>query len=164
MKYHVVYLRAHNSCKITDFIVDDFWFEEINHCQLTLITYDGLYCQNSMNLIPKIKYSKPNSYELTVQLLRPIASIIMKQITLVFFVIPAFLLTGGQSSLMTPQNEKQRPPITSISKASVDYHHWKWGHPHPSWILLPNLNNDPQYYFPLTFKKLLSLTTQQAIN
>jgi protein-arginine deiminase len=64
-----------------------------------------------------------------------------KKYMIIFFGLPKFLL-----------------------QTTIDYHQWVWHDTNkPHWILLPNLTNQPEYYFKLQFKQYNIIRIQEII-
>lgn len=135
MKYMVICLWESSPYQITH-LLDDLYFDDIHGCQVTMITFTDSYCQTKTVIVPKHPQAKPLSCEVWVHPRPSISWVVTRTTRLVFYGIP-----------------------THVIDSPVDYHHWIWGQPSTErWILLPNLNNDPRYYFQLKLKSFLPVS------
>lgn len=115
----------------------------IHQIQLTLMRYSDELCYQTQTLTVGAQFQLSKIATVTATIQSNLSYLILQnhqqeRFVLVFFGIPKFLID-------TP----------------INYHRWIWGRTQPSWILLPNLTNNPQYYLPLKFKSFTRIKSME---
>lgn len=146
MKYSLIYLWEATPYKMADHLLSvgqQVILESTYNCVVYSLNYSTALCQKLTQIHIHHLMNIKNLHDIIVYPRHSLSYIVVmnknQRHMFIFFGLPKFLIE-------TP----------------INYHRWIWNNPkQTNWILLPNLKNDPQYYFPLHFKKFTYIREQE---
>jgi len=144
MNYIVIYAWEGTSHKLTDYLTkigSHFYLESIHNCVLRFVQYFDTVCKKTSRLtVGQTFIVLSDAVEVMVDtdtsLSYAIVRVLDQRYMIIFFGLPKLLI-----------------------ETQINYHQWMWSK--QNWILLPNLKNDPQYYFKLKFKQFRRIVPDQ---
>ena len=139
MKYLMVYLWSSPSIRIIDLMksfTGGFTITSIKNCKLEISTYADMICKKDVNFEFNKHYDPNEMGEILVTVTNHLSYI-------------SFQTTTGKRMIILYYLPQQ------VINLPFNYHTWVWNRDQPGLILMPNINNDEQYYLPIKFKPLL---------